>query len=558
MRTLHSSPIVLRAILGPLALLLGYVGYRTLPGATISRSDALFRSLQLFALDYSIPSDKAPWSLNVARFLAPLTVVLATVIALMTLLREQVQRALVAAFARGHTVVVGLGNSGSLLAVSLRRSGQRVVVIEASSTNERISGIRAHGARVIIGDAKQSVILRRSRTARAAHVVVSTGDDSRNLEIAEQVRHLAIQEGRGRRTTVHVAIADQDLWVELGRLQLARIHSGLSIEFYNVVDRTAQTLLNEVERLGGECAYRSVLFEGDGPLAQRTLVHMVRRAALSGNRPQIHISQATADRVLSPISEREPWLGGLAAFLIDPARAALTSVSVVLVCLSASDATAMARALALSRSLSRPVYVSVRGQQTSGLLESAGVAGDVRLVTSDLKAVTDDFFHQSGPELMARVRHEEYVTRERSRGVTVRDNPSLVSWEDLPDSLKESNRRFADSIGEVLHALGGSLVPLKHLEPDQPFRDGPVLERLAVAEHERWIASLRRDGWVYGSGPKNSARKRHPLLVEWSDLSEPEREKDRDAVRAIPRMLARVGFAIEIPDASALDSPQHS
>jgi hypothetical protein len=50
----------------------------------------------------------------------------------------------------------------------------------------------------------------------------------------------------------------------------------------------------------------------------------------------------------------------------------------------------------------------------------------------------------------------------------------------------------------------------------------------------------------YSSNPKNPHLRTHPLLVAWEQLDEPEREKDRDAIRVIPRMLARVGYSIEI------------
>ena len=72
------------------------------------------------------------------------------------------------------------------------------------------------------------------------------------------------------------------------------------------------------------------------------------------------------------------------------------------------------------------------------------------------------------------------------------------------------------------------------------------MEALARQEHDRWIDDLVRDGWTYSSGTKDPGHKTHPLLIGWDDLDEPEREKDRDAIRAIPRMLARVGYALDV------------
>ena len=73
------------------------------------------------------------------------------------------------------------------------------------------------------------------------------------------------------------------------------------------------------------------------------------------------------------------------------------------------------------------------------------------------------------------------------------------------------------------------------------------METLARQEHDRWMNDLIRDGWTYSAGVKDPTRKTHPLLVTWEELDEPEREKDRDSIRAIPRMLARVGYALDVP-----------
>jgi hypothetical protein len=50
-------------------------------------------------------------------------------------------------------------------------------------------------------------------------------------------------------------------------------------------------------------------------------------------------------------------------------------------------------------------------------------------------------------------------------------------------------------------------------------------------------------GWVFGE-PRSNTAKRHPDLVPWEELTEPSREKDREAVTAIPGLLADVGLAV--------------
>jgi hypothetical protein len=69
------------------------------------------------------------------------------------------------------------------------------------------------------------------------------------------------------------------------------------------------------------------------------------------------------------------------------------------------------------------------------------------------------------------------------------------------------------------------------------------LETLSRQEHERWMRDRIADGWSYGE-TRDDARKIHPSLRSYDEISEAEREKDRDAIRDLPRMLAEAGFEI--------------
>jgi hypothetical protein len=158
-------------------------------------------------------------------------------------------------------------------------------------------------------------------------------------------------------------------------------------------------------------------------------------------------------------------------------------------------------------------------------------------------ALTPTMLLRGTNEVMARTNHSNYVRNQRERGAV--DDVSLAPWEDLPESLRNSNRRFADSIGGALEEIGYVLVPAPPLESSGSsltFTDDE-LEQLARREHDRWIADLMRDGWRFTQGEKDPVRKLHPLLVPWADLSEAERDKDRDAVLAIPGLIAQAGLS---------------
>ena len=75
---------------------------------------------------------------------------------------------------------------------------------------------------------------------------------------------------------------------------------------------------------------------------------------------------------------------------------------------------------------------------------------------------------------------------------------------------------------------------------------GATIERLHSGQivtpresHERWLAYKQEAGWKYGPA-KSEAKKEHPCIMAWSDLSEVQRGKDR-LFLAIVSVLAFVG-----------------
>ena len=66
---------------------------------------------------------------------------------------------------------------------------------------------------------------------------------------------------------------------------------------------------------------------------------------------------------------------------------------------------------------------------------------------------------------------------------------------------------------------------------------------MAKMEHERWNSERFLAGWSFGEF-RDDAKLTHPNLVEWNVLPEDIKAYDREAVRAIPAILAKAGFEI--------------
>ena len=128
-------------------------------------------------------------------------------------------------------------------------------------------------------------------------------------------------------------------------------------------------------------------------------------------------------------------------------------------------------------------------------------------------------------EDIARAIHEHYLAEQRRTGAG--SAAAMVSWEDLDEDLKQANRDQAADIETKLARIGCAITSLT---PPFAFTDDEI-ELLARREHRRWLAQRR------------TARP-HPSLVGWGELSESERDKDRQAVRNIPSVLAEVDLAV--------------
>jgi hypothetical protein len=141
---------------------------------------------------------------------------------------------------------------------------------------------------------------------------------------------------------------------------------------------------------------------------------------------------------------------------------------------------------------------------------------------------------------LARAIHRAYVEKCAARGDSPHVNKSMRPWEQLPDDFKRSNLAQAADIGKKLSVIGCAVTPESADAPSFSFGDGEI-ELLAKLEHQRWVQEREAQGYVLGPTREG---KQHPSMVDWQNLPENEKEKDRDTVRELPSILGEAGFQI--------------
>jgi hypothetical protein len=559
-------PLVVIA-LAAAVLILGTLGFQDVYDE--SPFDSLYRALGLFGLGGAVEHG-VPTTLQIARILGPVITGYAAIQGLLALSREQVQLVWFRLFLRRHVVVAGLGAVGFRLARSLNDDGFQVVAVERDPANPAIAGCRERGIAVLTADATDGAVLRSVRCERADLLVVSCGDDGVNMNAATAATNLSTRRPSGVLTAL-VHLDDTGLWRALQAEEIGTTRSApVRLEFFNVFDEAAYILLDRFpafptsEPIGGR---RTVVVVGFDGVAHSLVLHAARRwynaHRQSDAELRVVLLGPSAEHDRAQLMAWHPELSSICELRAHPmsldvdlerGRLGITgddagAAASVYVCLQ-DEADGMTAAMALranAETRAAPIVIAVADAGAgvaSSVRDGAGILEDIDAFGVLSGALKPDLLLRGRHELLARAKHDEYRAQQLAAGAKP-GPPAMVSWDALPEDLKNANRRFADGIGAKLKATGCALVPapLTAAGDGFAFSDAEV-EELAQLEHDRWVRDKARDG--YRHGPKrDDTRRIHPLMVPWEELSEDEREKDRNPMRELPQLLARVGLEIQ-------------
>ena len=74
-----------------------------------------------------------------------------------------------------------------------------------------------------------------------------------------------------------------------------------------------------------------------------------------------------------------------------------------------------------------------------------------------------------------------------------------------------------------------------------------LTEQIAENVHENWAAGRIADGWIYGE-KRDDNKKTTPCLVPYSELSESEKEFDRNTAIQTLKLIVALGYKIDKED----------
>ncbi len=563
------------------ALVFGFIGFSRqalMQGLDDSSLDLAYKTFQLFFLESGYVQGATPWQLEIARALAPIVPAWAALQALGMLFREQ-REAFWLRRRKGHVVICGLGRKGMQLVRDFLAEGEDVVVIESDEDNPRLATCRFLGAKILIGNSTDTLVLKRARVDHASSVIAVSGSDGTNVETAINVYHLVQARPEKVRSlvTCYIQVVDLQLgWLLEQHDLLSSPEEFFKARVFNGFQNCARSLL---ERFPLEPPCFAVddprgvhlIVVGFGKMGQSVALQAAKLCHMAnGKQLRITVIDRQADSLQESFTNRHPqleqvcdltYLAGdeespeIRKALLSWAQDenALTSIAV---CLDGDSASLTCALTIMSTLRSRALPVFVRMAEAYGLatlldnrLGGGQWDGKVHAFGMTEFNVTSKLLLNRERETLAQAFHEDYVAKRLAEGKPA-TRPNMREWSSLSWDLQDSNFQGADHLPVKLRAIGCRAESLGQGTAVGEF-DPEEIEVMARMEHARWYAERSIAGWR--PGPTDHEEKVSVSLVDWDELPDDVREYDRQMVRCIPAVLALIGQQVVRDQAPARD-----
>lgn len=578
MRLFRSHQWVFIAILAVIAFIMGYYGFEISAKPEPNVSTKIYLTLQLFTLTSGYYPIDANWTLDIARFLAPVVGFWAIFRLFSVFLGEQLQRLRVRLL-RKHVVVCGLGDKGATISLELHKAGKQVVVIEKNHENPYIVSCANAGIFVFHGNATDAEVLNRAGITQASYLLAVCPDDETNLSIMSKTRELVDGRRKGRINCI-VHLSDPNTSDLFSPLEIQADTPSFSMEIYDIYASGALAVLDKLPDFSMQSEPYHLVIVGHSNLARNILLKASRSwffYSQETSRISIDLIDPLADQIKTDLEKKYPSLSKsceLTSFPVDARshnmfldflrqeRAEKTKTLHICLC-EQEDTQNLSVAIAIMHQLNETnnfvdafnsinivICIWTLNSMAKLLKKSIGSSSDrINLIIFDFlgESCQPRYFLNGTHEIIARSIHEDYLRREFEKGKTINTNKNMVPWIQLDEQFKDSNRTLARTIPDKLKMIGCDILPLIDWNSPLFVFSQAELDQLAEAEHNRWQNEKKKQGWIYASGPKNSDTKTHPDLVPWSQLQESEKRKNHDIISHLPSALALAGVQIVRP-----------
>ncbi len=522
---------------------------------------------------YSQTFDADNYALRIAKIMALLTLLGAAVRIVIELSINRIEKWRLAR-QKGHTIICGLGGGGLAFALSERKKGNVVVVVEKELTDAMDVFCSVNKIFLVPGDCRDLGILTMAGLGKASNLILVAGQDSVNLESLMTARGLIdSSKNTADALSIYVEISKQALWQKISDEDLfAASKANVEVYPFNRSTLAAREFVwwhpiykhaemldqnrlhcvfvgyddyaeNLISRIATSCIYKSF-----GPM---------RFTVLCGNPDEAETSCLIRFGELAKIVDFTFLSMPINAnHLPDELLASIEEKAPIsnLFFFAESDETCMQEALAIRAGLIKsgrdnfPIYLRLdRAAGMEDLLVSPKETvhlGSVLTAFGMQRHICDRDMISGFLEKSAIRLHEKYQdhsVKSLSPSEKIIKQESFTGWQQLSETLKVSNRRAVDHLPAKMASAGCIRPPGYGLNVYPTYKmvagGDEQLNRIATLEQKSWTAGRYVDGWT-GGAVRNNARKIHNLLGKtYEELSNQDQEYDRDQVGLLDELV---------------------
>ncbi len=533
---------------------IGFYIYYEQQQANATALDILYSTIGLFILEFNGTIGKVPGPLEVARWLAPISLSYAAFKAVMSIMGNRLAQFKINRL-KNHAIICGLDEKSLQTITSLRAANIPTVVIVNTLENHHTGLAREQGAHIIHGNPGDVTQLTLANIRNAAYLLATTMDDERNIEITYHAFRQRREQLAGPVLQCIAHIKQQHLIPILyDQPVFSKDYDYFSARIVNYSAIAARLLLShygperELSTLQKKSDL-SVLLVGNHDFIDDIVLRFASIGHYGNSHPvNISIVGKSANERLQKIIEDQPILteivnlqaNNLDLNIIHAAKNQKViddfNPDIIYICASSTELTLAWTQLLLSFTTKIPIIINDFNNSviTSVMSENFEDYPHVKLADKLHTSTSFDAIFNATHDKMARAIHENYVNVQVAAGDNLETNSSLIDWQHLPESLKDANRNQADHMAIKCRLLSSDTPISAAAINDKLTVD--MIEHLSKIEHERWVAEKLITGWRYSSGEKNTALRLSPNLIPWDDLTDTEREKDRDTVKNLPQL----------------------
>jgi Trk K+ transport system NAD-binding subunit len=559
--TNHSASIfqnlekVVLIALSVLAFTLGFIGhteYFKLQQTAVTLSDITYFTVNLFLMDFGA-SGKLPLSLDIARWLAPATLSYAIIKTFMSLINNKLQKYRLSHLSE-HAIIIGLNKRSMNIALSFRKSGIKTVVVDEDANNRYWGELKREKVTTLVANPFDGVLHKTVNTLDAKYLFASTSSDNTNLHLIYSLLNLKNTQKTSQYLHSICQVHNSSLLNVLSdRPLFFNNHHNLSTRVVSINSLVARWLLNEYGPHTqipnfADLATCTLAIVGDNEFTPEFLLRIAEIGVYNFSE-KIHIVllSAGASSICEGLKANYPAISDLISLepiTVDKGnvkhlQTAIQKISpnLIYVCHNEIDEKLLALQHLTDHFMDVPINVCEIDNHGSfeWLISEFSQHSSVKFI--DLNNAVDDYdeIFGDGLDSIAIAIHNNYVAQQLKKGESVTQNSSLVEWDALAETLKNSNRNQADHVAIKCQYLTAKAYPSR--EEVKNALTPQNIASLARMEHERWVAEKKLAGWKYTASSKNALKRLSPSLIDWNSLSMDEQDKDKHTIEHLPALV---------------------